>query len=400
MGSNIVCFAKDWTEDPTSNNHVMSWLAHEGHVLWLNSIGSRRPNFGDKRDLLKIVKKLERFAQGPKERKPNLNVYTPIVLPFPHSELAGQLNSVILKITIAVLRKRLGLEPFDLWSFLPTAEQYVGTLGEELSVYYCTDEWSAFSYIDTEKVIEQERRLCEKADIVFATSHSLVERKKRYNPETYLASHGVSYAHFSQALSDETRVHPEIADLPKPILGFFGLIQDWIDIELFAYLAKQRPDWSIVVIGKSMVDDSELRKYPNIRLIPRRPFEELPQFCKGFDLGLCPFRINELTRHVNPIKLREYLCAGLPVVSTDLPECRYYGDSCGIARSHPEFLALAEQALREDSPEKRLERSEKMKFESWKNKAELVRQRIEIVREKKRSRRTERSVATHQVSAR
>jgi len=142
-GEKIVCFAKDWTEDPTSNNHVMRLLAKDNEVLWLNSIATRAPSLTSGRDLRKIARKLRSFAEGPRriDADRGLHVYTPIVLPFPHSTIARALNRAILRGSINLLRDKLHMPEFQLWSFLPTAAQYVGKLGESLVVYYCTDEW-------------------------------------------------------------------------------------------------------------------------------------------------------------------------------------------------------------------------------------------------------------------
>src|SRR6188768_2094999 len=229
---NIVCFAKDWSEDPTSCNHVMRALARNNRVLWLNSVGARRPDFGSARDLRKMGSKVLGFLKGPREVEPNLWVYTPLVLPFPYSPAAARVNGWILKVTVGALRLALGMRDFQLWTFLPTTVGFVGGMGESLAVYYCTDEWSGFSHLGLEPVAVMEQALCAKADVVFATSRPLVEGKSKYNKETHLASHGVDHAHFSAALDDGTKVPADVASLPRPILGFFGLIENWIDLEL------------------------------------------------------------------------------------------------------------------------------------------------------------------------
>lgn len=364
----IICFAKDWTEDPTSNNHVMRLLAQNNKVLWLNSIAARTPSFSSGRDLGKMARKLRSFTKGYREVLPNLFVYTPIVLPFPHSAAAQQVNRRILQATLATLRRRLGMKRFQLWTFLPTSVEYLDDLGASLIVYYCTDEFSQFSYLDRERIMHQEARLLRKADVVFATAHSLVESKGRLNPNTHLASHGVDHAHFARALDPATPVAPELAGLRGPVLGFFGLVQDWIDVDLMAWIAEQRPDWNVVVIGRSLVDMSALKRLPNVTLVDRRPYEELPRYCRAFSVGLIPFRINELTSHVNPIKLREYLSAGLPVVSTDLPEVRHYSHVCEIAKTRQEFLSACERVLRNDTPQERQKRSALMLDETWERK--------------------------------
>ena len=132
-GQNIICFAKDWSEDPTSNNQVMLVLAQENKVLWLNSIAMRRPTFTSGRDLGKVWHKLKSFFRGAEQPAPNLWVVTPIVLPFPHNKLAIAINRYILRATISYYRRKLGLGGFQLWTFLPNAVEYVGNLGESLS---------------------------------------------------------------------------------------------------------------------------------------------------------------------------------------------------------------------------------------------------------------------------
>src|SRR6185436_16833194 len=281
-GENIICFAKDWSEDPTSNNHVMRLLSRKNRVLWLNSIATRAPKLSSSSDLQKIARKLRDFGRGPVEVAPNLFVYTPLVVPFPHMPGAATINQGILRATLSSLRRRLGMDEYQLWSFLPTAQPYLGMPGEKLVVYYCTDEWSRFSHVDGERIAEMERSLCEEADVVFTTARTLWNHKRCYNPETHLALHGVDHEHFARALDPETALPDELRDCRGPVIGFFGLVHDWIDISLLAHLAERRPDWTVAVIGKANVDLSALEQLPNVRLLGRRPYEELPRYCRAF----------------------------------------------------------------------------------------------------------------------
>jgi glycosyltransferase involved in cell wall biosynthesis len=373
-GENIICFAKDWSEDPTSNNHVMRLLARKNRVLWLNSIATRAPKLSSSGDLLKMGRKLRDFTRGPVEVAPNLFVYTPIVLPFPHLPAASTINQGILRATLALLRRKLGIDRYQLWSFIPTALPYLGMPGEDLAVYYCTDEWSRFSQVDGERIGRMERELCRRADVVFTTARTLWDRKRGLNPETHLALHGVDHEHFARALDEATPVAEELANCRGPVVGFFGLVHDWIDLSLLAHVAQHRPDWTVAVIGKANVDLGPLRRLPNVKLLGRRPYEELPRYCKAFSVGVMPFALNELTVNVNPIKMREYLSAGLPVVSTDLPEVRGYSESVRVAHTPDDFLAACEEAITADSPALRRRRSEAMAGESWEAKvAELGR---------------------------
>lgn len=367
---NIVCFAKDWSEDPTSCNHVMRALSRGNRVLWLNSVCARRPDFASRRDLGKIARKLRGFLQGPREVEPNLWVYTPLVLPFPYTPAAIAVNRWILRATVGLLRRRLGMRDFQLWTFLPTTADYVGGLGESLAVYYCTDEWSGFRHLGQEPVQAMEQALCVKSDVVFTTSRPLLATKAAFNRQTHLASHGVDHAHFATALDEGILPADDVAGLPRPVVGFFGLIENWIDLPLLAHLAERRPDWSIVLVGKAAVDVSSLRRFPNVHLLGRRPYAELPRYAKAFDVAVCPFVENELTRNINPIKLREYLSAGLPVVATGIPEAAAYDGACQLVHGPEQFLAACDLALRTDSAERRRERSEGMRAETWERKAE------------------------------
>jgi glycosyltransferase involved in cell wall biosynthesis len=365
-GQNVVCFAKDWDENPTSNNHVMRLLARGNRVLWLNSIATRTPNLRDGRDLGKIFRKLVSFFRGPKHIEGGLWVYTPIVLPFPRSRLATWINAWVLRASLAFVRRLIGIRgPFQLWVFIPTAAKYVGKLGESLVVYYVTDEYSQFSYVDGAEVAAGDRALCARADVIFATAQSLVDRRRPQNPETHLARHGVDHALFARALKDSTAVPPDLAALPGPVIGFYGAIQDWLDLDLIEHLARRHPEWSIALIGQTLTDVNRLRALPNVHFLGRKPHTELPAYCKGLAVGLIPHKVCELTRNMNPIKLREYLSAGLPVVSVPLPEVQAYSDLCGIASDYEAFERCVAEAIRDDSPEARRARSEAMRAETW-----------------------------------
>ncbi|MGA3067359.1 MAG: glycosyltransferase [Tepidisphaeraceae bacterium] len=382
-GQNIVCFARDWFETPTSNNHVMVALSQRNKVLWLNSVATRAPNLASGRDIKKIFRKLADFFAGAKQVRPNLWVYSPVVLPFPHSRWAAAVNRFILRTNLKILRRKLGMKDFQLWSFLPTVADYIGRLGESVSVYYCVDEWSKFSYVDGPKLAAAEERLCRKVDVVFATSASLVESRRPFNPSTFLARHGVDVELFRTALSDSTPIPPDLARLQPPILGFYGTIQDWVDLDLIAYLAKRHPDWSIALIGKTMTDLTPVQSLPNVHFLGKMPHDSLPMYCKGLAVGLIPQKVNELTVHMNPLKLREYLAAGLPVVCTALPEARGFSPWCVAADSYADFEQAVAAAIASDSPDLRRRRSESMNDESWQSKVDQTAAKVMQIKAQK-----------------
>jgi glycosyltransferase involved in cell wall biosynthesis len=376
----IIAFAKDWHEDPTSNHHVLRELAKTRRVLWLNSIATRTPSLNSGRDLGKIRRKLGEFVKGPVNVENDLWVMTPLALPLPHMPAARAFNRHILRATIRGLRLRLGIKNFQLWTFLPNTGDYVGTLGEDVSIYYCVDEWSMFRYLDKEQTVKLERGLLEKVDAVFAINGALADAKRVHNPNTFISPHGVDHALFSRALDDVTTVPPDLDVLPRPRIGFYGTLRDWVDLDLIAHVARVRPDWHLILIGQQLDDVSSVRGFPNVHLLGQRPHSELPAHCKGFDVGMIPYRIDERMTFVNPLKLREYLSAGLPVVSTPVPEVSRFPGLARVASTPDAFVAAIEQALRETSPEARAKRSQAMQAETWAARVASVARTIDEMR--------------------
>lgn len=385
MAADIIAFSKDWEDDPTSNHHVLRELAGNRRVLWLNSVATRQPSLSSGRDLRRVGRKLSEFVRGPRNVENSLYVFTPIVLPFPHSSVARRLNRAILRLTLRALRRRLGLRDFQLWTFLPNVADYVGTLGESLSVYYCVDEHSMYTSFDTERTLVAERELLARVDCVFAINKPLLEAKRRLNSEMHYSPHGVSHALFAQALDPVTEVPRDLARLPGPVLGFYGTLEDWVDFDLIAEIARRRPDWSIVLIGQVLTDTSAVDGIRNVHIIGRRRHNELPSYCKGFDVGLIPYRISDQLPFRNPIKLREYLSAGLPVVATEVPEVRKYERWCTVAKGAEEFVSAVDAALAGDSQELRRARSQAMEGEKWEARVAEISRVIEDVETRRRA---------------
>jgi glycosyltransferase involved in cell wall biosynthesis len=382
----IVAFAKDWHEDPTSNHHVLRELARSRRVLWLNSLATRTPSLASGRDLGKIARKLREFAKGAVNVENDLWVATPLVLPLPGNRTARALNRKVLRAYVRALRLQLGIDEFELWTFLPNTADYIGTLGEKLSVYYCVDEWSMFSYLDKEQTAEAERQLLARVDVVFAINDALAASKRAINRATFVSPHGVDHALFARALDDATLVPPELVALPRPRIGFYGTLRDWVDFELIAAIAKAKPSWSIALIGQQLGDVSAVRDLPNVHLLGQKPHDQLPAYCKGFDVGIIPYRIDERMTFVNPLKLREYLSAGLPVVSTPVPEVTRYATMCRIASTPEEFVAALDAALRESSLVQRGARSATMKQETWSARVAQVARTVDEIAQRKQQR--------------
>src|SRR5688572_29867661 len=295
-GRDLVVFSNDWDGDPLSKVHIMRILSRENRVLWVNSIGNRAPK-ANAHDLQRIWRKLSSFTEGIREVEPNLFVLAPLAIPFYGSEAVRTANRELLRVQVKRAMKQLRFQRPISWSFLPASAPVSGTLGEEFVVYHCVDEFSAFSDTNGRHIAELEERLLRKADLCITSAERLRENKAKVNPNTVLVRHGTDFQHFVKACDASTAIPEDIANLPKPIIGFFGLVADWVDQEAIIATAKAHPEGSVVIIGKVApdCDVSALKAVPNIHMLGRKSYASLPGYCRAFDVALMPFTVNELT---------------------------------------------------------------------------------------------------------
>jgi len=380
-GGDMLCFGHDFTGDPLSKTHIMRILARDNRVLWINSIGYRAPT-ASKSDLSRAINKLRLAAEPVREVERNIFVLNPLAIPVYGMPWVRIANRHLLRFQVLRAMRRLGfVKPIN-WIFTPSAGVVAGALGEDMLIYYCVDEFTAFTDLPPQ-MVQLEDDLCRRADLVIVSAQRLYDSKVVKNPRTVLVRHGVDFSHFRKALDASTEVPAEIAHLPRPILGYFGLMAaDWIDIDLLVKVAKHFASGSLVLLGKVTTDLSRLTALPNVHLLGRKPFATLPGYSKGFDVALNPFPISEVTLNANPLKVREYLAAGLPVVSTRIPEVEVLGQ-CRIADDSEAFIREIEAALAEPGP--KAARSESMRQESWEGRVGEV--RLHVAAHKPTSRR-------------
>jgi glycosyltransferase involved in cell wall biosynthesis len=368
-GYDIICFSGDWNGDPLSKRHIMRRLARRNRVLWVNSLGNRNPT-PTARDFARIAHKLQDFWRGCRQVENNLYVYTPLVIPFHGNRLARAINKRFVAEQIRRVGRQLGFRRPITWSFIPSSAGIAGRLGERFILYHCVDEFSEFKGTDRHAVRSLERQLITRSDAVIVSSAPLLEAKRQYHPNTFLVGHGVEVEHFRRACDPATVVPEDVARLPKPVVGFYGLIAEWVDVALVKRLALARPDWSFVLIGKSDMDLQDLRGVSNVHVLGRREYADLPAYCRGFDAAILPFIVNDLTVAANPLKLREYIAAGLPVVSSDIPEARRWQGTIQIAATDEEYLRALDHIVRSGSSGPQLAISRVMDRESWDEKVE------------------------------
>jgi UDP-galactopyranose mutase len=233
------------------------------------------------------------------------------------------------------------------WYYTPMMLAYSRDIEADVTVYDAMDELSKFRFAPA-KLLELEQELIDKADIVFTGGSSLYEAKKDRHSRVHCFPSSVDRAHFAKArakLFDPA----DQEDLPRPRLGFYGVIDERFDTELLAKAAAMRPDWSFVMIGPVVkISEDDLPKRPNIHYLGAKTYAELPAYLSGWDVALMPFAMNESTQFISPTKTPEYLAGGKPVVSTPIRDVvRHYGQLMGvkIASTPQEFVAACEEAL-------------------------------------------------------
>ena len=269
-----------------------------------------------------------------------------------------------------------------LWYFTPMSLAFTGHLRGQVVIFDCMDELSAFRHAPP-ALVDMERRLMTRADVVFTGGHSLWEAKRRHHANIHAMPSSVDVAHFAAA----RQPLPEPADqaaIPGPRLGFFGVIDERFDIQLLSELAARRPDWSLVLVGPVVkIDPATLPRLPNIHYLGAKPYGELPSYLSGWDVALMPFALNESTRFISPTKTPEYLAGGRPVVSTPIRDViKGYGDSgvVSIAATPQGFIEAIEAALR-IAPES-VERLADQVLDgmSWDKTCATIKERIECLR--------------------
>lgn len=279
-----------------------------------------------------------------------------VTIAAPHlpSGLTSSETSFLQRSLLSRLLANEGQPPRIAWYYSPMAMAFTPHFQAEVTVYDCMDELSAFRGAPPE-LTEYERQLFAKADLVFTGGQSLYEAKSGKHPNLHAFPSSIDTAHFEAARSSARRDPADQADIPHPRLGFFGVIDERMDLELLAAVAALRPQWQFVMIGPTAkIDPSSLPRASNIHWLGGKSYSELPTYVGGWDVGFMPFAHNESTRFISPTKTPEFLASGIPVVSTSITDVvRPYGEAglVEIADTAPDVVAKVELAMeRERAP--------------------------------------------------
>jgi glycosyltransferase involved in cell wall biosynthesis len=387
QNQSIICFGGEdwWYHHQHSKNHIMRRLARAGNkVIFVNSISMGLPSLTS-RDLLgKVKRKLRSYAKPIRITEEGIVVVSPPVLPFYSTRWARAMNRWLLVIQIKLLMVVFDLRRPILWIAIPTAGQVVDRLGERLLIYQVSDKYDAnqMDHATASSVIaEMHADLLRRADLVYYSGRKLFEEESAKDSEVTgkarLLEQAVDYEHFASATSRLWLQPEDIAAVPHPRLGYFGAIEPWlIDQDLIRYVSVKRPEWQWVLVGLR-ASPLEIESLANVHYFGSKPYSEMPRWAAGFDVCVLPWVTdNEFVNYGSPIKVREYLATGKPVVITPIYEYERLDGILRVSRGYDDFVAKVEDALKNDSAVLREARQQAVRESTWDARAEEVSEAI------------------------
>jgi UDP-galactopyranose mutase len=267
---------------------------------------------------------------------------------------SGEEIDLMQKQLVDQLLQQQNVRQFIAWYYTPMALSFSGHLKPTVTVYDCMDELSAFAGAPPQ-LLDREKELFSRADLVFTGGQSLYESKKSRHQAVYAFPSSIEREHFAMA-KNEMPQPADQKDIPHPRMGFYGVIDERMDIDLVSEVARMRPDWHIILLGPVVkIDPATLPQLPNLHYPGMKSYKELPSYLSGWDVALLPFAMNESTKFISPTKTPEYLSAGKPVVSTPIRDVvKPYGELSlvHIAATAEEFVKAIEKALIQTSDTK------------------------------------------------
>ena len=323
----LVCHSHlrwDWVHQRPQ--HLLSILAQSWPVLV-----EEEPVFDDRPPGLDVL----RVAEGVSVIRPHRRPGTDFDL------------GALVEDYVAAVR---GDRPLIRWFYSPLFAAYGDRLGPgQVVVYDCMDELANFAGAPA-GLVEAEAKLLDRADVVFTGGRSLHESKRDRNPDVHCFPSAVDAAHFARALDADLAVPDDLAGLPGPIFGYYGVVDERLDYDLIARLADSPGVGSVVIVGPMIkVDPASLPRRANLHYLGQRPYGDLPAYLKGFDVCIMPWALNQATRTISPTKTLEFMAAGKPIVSTAVRDVALdHGDLVLVAEDAVDFVRLATVALAGD----------------------------------------------------
>ncbi len=374
-----LCFsAQDWWyhNQAHSDFQLMRNVARHRKVLFVNSIGIRMPKPGRStqfwRRILRKARSVSKLVRQPVPELPGFYVMTPVVLPFYGRPRLRQLNALLVRWQIRAVCSALRLGVPVVVATIPTAWDVVRPMQRRSLLFNHSDRHSAFLDSDQVTIEALERQLLIHSDHVLYVSHALRDDDRRLTAgRAQFLDHGVDLPHFRRRPDSE--LPRDVREVPVPRVGFFGSLDDYlVDFDLLERVAAELLDVSLVLIGDASCSMERFEKYPNVHWLGFRPYQQIPAYGSAFDVALMPWLDNEWIKYCNPIKLKEYLALGLPVVSTAFAEVEHYRDRVRVATDPAEFIQMVQRTLIDGGLLTPDERRASVRSASWEARAQQL----------------------------
>ena len=373
----FICFGgEDWWYHNRAHTdmQLMRRFSQKGSAVYVNSIMMRKHKiFGETKFTEKLLRKSRSILKGLKKSDAGFWVYSPFTLPVHHISWARPLNEAVLRYQIQRMVRKLRIGARVVWVACPAACDTAIKMQKEKLVYQRTDRYEDDPNVDRDVILRYDRKLKANADITIYVNEQLYEHEASQCKNALFLDHGVDYEMFATARPNSEKPE-DIAGIEGPIVGYFGALDDHkIDTVFLEVVAEKLSDMSFVFIGKSSVNCSGLSTRKNVWLLGQKPYEQIPHYGKYFDVAILPWKINKWTEAANPIKFKEYLALGKPIVSTPaFSQLQHYLDVVYQAGSPEEFAECIRKAYSENNAELVQKRKQRVAENSWDSKAELV----------------------------
>jgi glycosyltransferase involved in cell wall biosynthesis len=347
----ILCFGgEDWWYHNRAHFdiQIMQCMARRLPVLFVNSVGSRMPSLKEgAQSLRRIVMKVRSVARPLSRPSASFSVASPLSFPLWQRPFFAKVNVAFLSVQIRKAIRLVGLKYPLVWVACPPAFEVVKRLADDsFVVYQRTDKFEEYCERTRKYIAAADHWLARRADLVLYASTALYEEERHSNPHSMLVGHGVELARFNPTIALEAGMPHDLAHIRRPIVGFFGEISDdKVDMGCVAAIARALPDVSFVLVGRYIADPTPIRGMSNVHFLGMKPYKEVARYGVQFDVAIMPWKRSPFVHYINPIKLKEYLALGLPVVSSDFPEALLYQDVVFIAHNNEDFIRGIRDAL-------------------------------------------------------
>ncbi len=365
-------FADDWGRHPSSCQHLVRELLPYISITWVNTIGTRPPRF-DWSTLQRVGGKLKSWI-GPKKTIAGSEVQAelrPIIIspkmwPSFKSSFGRKLNRKLLLRTLQPIVDAMP-QPPNILTTLPLVADLVGLLRAHRWVYYCVDDFSVWPGYDGETMLKMEHDLAPKCDAIIAVSETLSKKCEIYNKPAHLLTHGVNLAHWRNIKPKQKPT--ELAELELPLIVYWGVIDRRTDTGYVKHLSETLTSGTILFVGPKEDPDPALFALPRVKWLPPWPFARLPELAAAADVLIAPYADMPATRAMQPLKLKEYLATGKPVVVRQLPATQEWGDCADLVDSAEAFSRAVQQRIQQGLPHEQEVARQRLDLESWQGKA-------------------------------